>query len=177
MTCAVCYRQARGFGAYNPRLKRGDPNRHPHRWVFCSRRCQVAFTQILDKTEGRMIDPTELERAAMEAALTPLGDYVASIGMERPLAVYSRTEVLTLIEVAVTAYQDHYDSTAIDYTSPHTPTDADLVHVITLAHDMGLRVMLKPHLDLADEAVSGLWRGGEQGLEVALQLAGFRIAR
>ena len=54
-----------------------------------------------------MIDPTELERAAMQAALAPLGDYVASIGMERPLADYSRAEVLTLIEVVVTAYQDH----------------------------------------------------------------------
>jgi hypothetical protein len=43
----------------------------------------------------------------MEAALTPLGDSVASIGMQRPLADYSRAEVLTLIEVAVTAYQDH----------------------------------------------------------------------
>jgi hypothetical protein len=107
VTCAVCHRQARGFGAFNPRLKRGDPHRHPHRWVFCSRRCQVAFTRILDKTEGQMIDSTELERAAMEAALTPLGDYVASIGMQRPLADYSRAEVLTLIEVAVTAYQDH----------------------------------------------------------------------
>jgi hypothetical protein len=107
MTCAICYRQARGFGAYNPRLKRGDPNRHPHRWVFCSRRCQVAFTRILDKTEGRMIDPTELERAALHSALVPLGDYVASIGMQRPLADYTRAEVLTLIEVVVTAYQDH----------------------------------------------------------------------
>jgi hypothetical protein len=107
VTCAVCHRQAKGFGAFNPRLKRGDPNRHPQRWVFCSRRCQVAFTRLLDKTEGRMIDPTELERAAMAAALTPLGDYVASIGMERPLADYSRAEVLTLIEVAVSAYQAH----------------------------------------------------------------------
>lgn len=107
MTCAICYRQAKGFGAFNPRLRRGDPGRHPHRWVFCSRRCQTAFTRILDKTEGRMIDPTELERAAMQAALGPLGDYVASIGMDRPLADYSRVEVLTLIEVAVTAYQEH----------------------------------------------------------------------
>jgi hypothetical protein len=107
MTCAVCRRQARGLGAFNPRLKRGDPNRHPHRWVFCSRRCQVAFTRILDKTEGRMIDPTDLERAAMHAALAPLGEYVGSIGMYRPLADYSRAEVLTLIEVAVTAYQAH----------------------------------------------------------------------
>ena len=54
-----------------------------------------------------MVDPTKLEQAAMAAALGPLGEYVASIGMDRPLADYSRDEVLTLIEVVVTAFQDH----------------------------------------------------------------------
>ncbi len=54
-----------------------------------------------------MVDPTELEQAAMAAALGPLGEYVASIGMDRPLSDYSRQEVLSLIEVVVTAYQDH----------------------------------------------------------------------
>lgn len=63
------------------------------------------------------------------------------------------------ISLIVTAYQDHYDSMTIDYTSPHTPTDADLIHVLSLAHSMGLKVMLKPHLDLLDELESGLWRG------------------
>lgn len=106
MTCAVCYRQARGFGAFHPRLTRGDPNRHPPRWVFCSRRCQRAFTTILDKTEGVMVDPTDLERAALQACLVPLGDYVAALGLQRPLADYSRAEVLTLVEVVVTAFQD-----------------------------------------------------------------------
>ena len=42
----------------------------------------------------------------MAAALGPLGEYVG-IGMDRPLADYSREEVLTLIEVVVTAFQDH----------------------------------------------------------------------
>ena len=51
-----------------------------------------------------MVDPTELEQAAMAAALGPLGEYVGNIGMDRPLADYSREEVLTLIEVVVTAF-------------------------------------------------------------------------
>lgn len=54
-----------------------------------------------------MMDATNLEKAAMAAALRPLGEYVGSIGMTRPLADYSKEEVLTLIEVAVTAYQNH----------------------------------------------------------------------
>ena len=52
-----------------------------------------------------MIDPSEMEIAAMQSCLEPLGEYVASIGMERPLADYSREDVLTLIEVVITAYQ------------------------------------------------------------------------
>ncbi len=54
-----------------------------------------------------MIDPSEMETAAMRSCLSPLGEYVGSIGMERSLADYSREEVLTLIDVVVSAYQDH----------------------------------------------------------------------
>lgn len=53
-----------------------------------------------------MIDPTDLEKASMEAALAPLGEYVAEIGMQRPFAELTKQEVLTLIEVVVTAYQE-----------------------------------------------------------------------
>lgn len=70
-------------------------------------RCQDAFARLLDKTEAQMIDPTEMELAAMRAALAPLGDYVASIGMARPLADYGKAEVLRLVEVVVDAYQAH----------------------------------------------------------------------
>lgn len=53
-----------------------------------------------------MIDPTHHETAAMEAVLSPLGDYVASIGMDRPLSSYSRAEILTLVDLVLTAYFD-----------------------------------------------------------------------
>lgn len=54
-----------------------------------------------------MIDASDLERQAMRACLAPLGEYVGSIGMERPLADYRQEEVLMLIEVVVSAYQEH----------------------------------------------------------------------
>ena len=107
MKCAVCARQAKGYGWFNPSLKRSDPGRYSDQWVFCSRRCQNAFSTLMNKTEGQMIDPSEMENKAMVTCLRPLGEYVGSIGMERPLASYSREEVLTLIEVIVTAYQDN----------------------------------------------------------------------
>lgn len=106
MRCAICYRKAKGYGWFNPRLKPSDPNRYSNKWVFCSRRCQDAFCLLMTKTEARMIDPSDMELAAMRACLSPLGEYVGSIGMERPLADYTREEVLTLIDVVVTAYQD-----------------------------------------------------------------------
>ena len=106
MKCIVCHRQAKGYGWFNTRRKRGDPQRYSDQWVFCSRRCQESFSKLMNKTEGLMIDPSEMEIAAMRACLAPLGEYVGEIGMQRPLADYSRDEVLMLIDVVVTAYQD-----------------------------------------------------------------------
>ncbi len=54
-----------------------------------------------------MINTTEMENEAISSCLRPLGDYVGIIGMQRPLADFSRQEVLTLIEVVVTAFQAH----------------------------------------------------------------------
>lgn len=106
MKCIVCHRQAKGYGWFNTRRKRGDPQRYSDQWVFCSRCCQESFSKLMNKTEGQMIDPSDMEIAAMRACLAPLGEYVGEIGMQRPLADYSRDEVLMLIDVVVTAYQD-----------------------------------------------------------------------
>ena len=54
-----------------------------------------------------MIDASDTEKAAMAAALRPLGDYVVALGVERPLAAYSRDEILTLVEIVVDAFQAH----------------------------------------------------------------------
>lgn len=111
MKCAVCSREARGFGYFNPALHRADPRRYSHRWVFCSIRCMTAFARVMTRLtclqEDAVLDPSDLEIAAMRAVLAPLGDFVASIGMTRPLADYDRSEILRLIEVVVDAYQAH----------------------------------------------------------------------
>jgi hypothetical protein len=91
---------------FDASLSVGDPRRDASRRRFCSRRCLDLYHQRQVR-RSPVVDPTELEQAAMAAALVPLGEYVAEIGMHRPLADYSREEVLTLIEVVVTAFQDH----------------------------------------------------------------------
>lgn len=54
-----------------------------------------------------MIDPSELELAALQSCLAPLGDYVSALGMDRPLADYSKREVQGLVETIVSAYQEY----------------------------------------------------------------------
>ena len=53
-----------------------------------------------------MIDPTPTETKAMQSVLKPLGEYVMEVGIEKPLGHYTKEEILTLIEVVITAYQD-----------------------------------------------------------------------
>ncbi len=60
------------------------------------------------------------------------------------------------VSLIVTGYQDTITSTTV-FAATATPTDADLIHVITEAHGRGLRVMLKPHVDLLHDADH--WRG------------------
>ena len=111
MKCAVCSREARGFGYFNAALSRTDPRRYSNRWVFCSMRCMHAFARVMEHLtrvqEDAVLDPSDLELAALRAALAPLGDYVATLGMDRPLADYRKEEVLRLVEVVVDAYQAH----------------------------------------------------------------------
>jgi hypothetical protein len=58
------------------------------------------------------------------------------------------------LALVVTQFSDAPGGTHIGPT-PSTPTDDDVRHTVALAHSLGLRVMLKPHVDLT----SGAWRG------------------
>ena len=61
------------------------------------------------------------------------------------------------ISLTFNLYQDAIDSHDV-YQGYETPSDEQLAHVITHAHDLGLRVMLKPHVNpIYDEG--GHWRG------------------
>ena len=48
-----------------------------------------------------MIDPTDMELAAMASCLAPLGEYVGAIGMQRPLADYSKDEAVTTTSISI----------------------------------------------------------------------------
>jgi len=60
------------------------------------------------------------------------------------------------ISLVVTGYQDHVRSTSI-YRNEGTPSDDDLIQAMNQARRLGLKVMLKPHVDLWNDPDH--WRG------------------
>ncbi len=60
------------------------------------------------------------------------------------------------ISLLATAYQDTVASTTIDIFGEGTPTDASVSGIIAYAHELGLKVMFKPHIDILKE---DRWRG------------------
>lgn len=62
------------------------------------------------------------------------------------------------ISILTTWYQDKYNSTEIK-PIVKSPSDTSLIHAIRKAHELGMKVMLKPHVDLIDTS-DGKWRGG-----------------
>jgi len=61
------------------------------------------------------------------------------------------------VAISITHYQDSYNSTKIKNTHK-TPSKSSLTHVIKRAHNLGLKVMLKPHIDLINKFEGTYWR-------------------
>ncbi len=61
------------------------------------------------------------------------------------------------VSIVVTYYQEKYNSTEIRPTDL-SPSDSSVRHVIKRAHKLGLKVMLKPHIDLIDQYDGTYWR-------------------
>jgi hypothetical protein len=64
------------------------------------------------------------------------------------------TEYVALI---TTWYQDKFNSREI-YATENTPSEEGIVHAIDTIHSLGMKVMLKPHLDILDRS-QVRWRG------------------
>lgn len=75
LTCALCAREARGFG-YIHQLRIGE---FPH-YRFCSMACSKAGS-ALARRMGGMIDKTPLEEAAIKAARRPLAEVLQELGL------------------------------------------------------------------------------------------------
>jgi len=122
-------------------------------WYLFAERGHNPFWQI-STSEAIPTIPGEFQKGMSYAAWWQ-GQY-STPSADQSLLNLTATgaEWLALI---VTGYQETITSTVITYTLPRTPTDTDLTHVITQAHSLGIRVMLKPHLDLNNDPAH--WRG------------------
>lgn len=135
--CWVCKRQARGFGYSDNQHRVGNPRRYPVDWVFCSRRCQDAFHALYgnwlrvkdggkDIREVIMIDPSDVELAAMRSCLKAFGEAAGAIGFTKPLGDYSEAEALRVIDAIVTCYTDamvvHHETTKFPPVRGMAPT-------------------------------------------------------
>ena len=83
-------------------------------------------------------------------------DQYESSGSDESLAKLEDTGA-GWISILATWYQDAVTSTDIYSEAQKTPADAGVIHAIETAHDLGLKVMLKPHLDLFADSTH--WRG------------------
>lgn len=85
-------------------------------------------------------------------------DFYSSPNSDVTLTDHIRPDGVEWLSLIVTCYQETISSTTIQcLTGTRTPTDADLRHVIQLAHGLGMKVMLKPHVDLNNDPAH--WRG------------------
>lgn len=98
--CAVCRREPRGFGWFDPVYPVTDPRRDTSRRWLCGHACQ----DLCQRRRG-MIDPTPNEQAAMAAAGAAAGEYLESLDRS-DLARLTVEEWQTFIEVVVTGYCD-----------------------------------------------------------------------
>lgn len=72
------------------------------------------------------------------------------------LKALSRTGV-RWVAIIVTWYQESCSSTSI-FPTKMSPSDESVIHAIDTIHSLGMRVMLKPHIELVDTS-GGSWRG------------------
>ncbi len=68
-----------------------------------------------------MVDPTSAERAAIQAAVKPAAEILEEIGWQTRLCELSEPQVLTLIEVIITGFQDALREYELATTDPEVP--------------------------------------------------------
>ena len=73
--------------------------------------CQGFWARLARRSAG-MVDLTPQERAAIAAAMKPVAEIIGEIGWQTRFCDLTEHQVLTLIEVAVTGFQDAMHATA-----------------------------------------------------------------
>lgn len=85
-----------------------DKRKDKTRRRFCSIECQDRWANFMKQEGFIMIDPTKQEQEAMNAVRKPLYELISTeIGLHKSIQDYTMEEMMTVIEVVITAYQDY----------------------------------------------------------------------
>jgi hypothetical protein len=98
--CALCGREARGFG-YVHRLLWG---RYPH-YCFCSKACLDSGSGRAARNNG-MIDKSEMEIHAIKHAREYLAEVLTAMDLIAPFYDRSAAEIDKIIEACVDGFQE-----------------------------------------------------------------------
>ncbi|MFH1239082.1 MAG: hypothetical protein V1653_03110, partial [bacterium] len=106
--------------------------------------------------ESKPLSRTYLEKQKGISFVTWEKDYYSTATSEGALKKIAAIQA-NWVGLHTTWYQDTVDSLDI-HPGEKSPSDDSLIHAIHSIHSLGLKVMLKPQLDLIDTS-SGEWRG------------------
>jgi hypothetical protein len=98
--CAVCGREARGFGYVHLLLW----DRYPD-YRFCSMRCLDAGSALATKNNG-MIDKTDMEAKAIKDARRSFAEILTELGLMEPFFHRSPKDIDRIIEACIDGFQD-----------------------------------------------------------------------
>ena len=114
--CALCSREARGFG-YVHKLLWG---RYPHH-RFCSKPCLDSGSGHAARNTG-MIDKTDMELLAIRHARAKLATVLTELGLMAPFFDQSAADIDRIIEACVDGFQEGMQRQA----PPRDPFDDEI---------------------------------------------------
>jgi len=85
------------------------------------------------------------------------------LGPQEPILLHLLIDQLTklsginYLSIVITYYQDTIDTTSIGFVPGRSNNDSEIVHLIKKGQSIGLKVALKPHVDLSRDGSH--WRG------------------
>jgi hypothetical protein len=110
--CAICGREARGFG-YVHQLR---ADQYPT-YQFCSLHCLNAGAAIAGR-HGGVIDKTEMEQQAITYARRPSAEALTELGLIKHFFDLSAEQIDQLIEAAVDGFQQSMQGQALNADAP-----------------------------------------------------------
>jgi len=126
--------------------------------------------EIIDIDQYAIEKEKEATQSAINAAKTPLtpltldefqkgicytswmDDEMTTVASDKTL-IYLKKIGVNVMSIVIPAYQETMDSKVVfmnDFEGGDTPNDEAIEHAIKVCHELGMKVMLKPHVDCRD---------------------------